>query len=235
VIKLLALLLAGGKLGPLLITGGSMVVSVFAYALVFGWWYAVGFVALILVHEMGHYIAARSRGLAVGAPTFIPFVGAWIQLKEQPLDAETEAFVGLAGPMLGSAGAFCCYLLAVQTGEHLLYALAYAGFMINLFNLIPLSPLDGGRIVGVISPRIWLIGVPLLVALFFWRPNPLLIFIAVLALPQLWRAFRDRGIGDAAYYRTSAAVRVKYAAQYLALASALAVMALEAKDMLGPR
>lgn len=233
--KAIAALLLMGKLGPLLTTGGTMVISVFAYALVYGWSYAAGFVALIFVHELGHFIAARSRNLKVGAPTFIPFVGAWIELKEQPLDAETEAFVGIAGPMLGSAGAFACYLIAVASGSQVLLALAYAGFMINLFNLIPLSPLDGGRIVSVISPRIWLLGVPILVALFLWKPNPLLIFIAVLALPQVWRALKDRGMSAEAYYRASVGVRLKYAAQYLILAAALAMMAFELQERLGGR
>src|SRR5207253_1567850 len=99
-----------------------------------------GFVLLIFVHEMGHYLAARQRGLAVGAPTFIPFVGAWIEMKELPHDVETEAWVGLAGPLLGSAGALACYYLYRSSGETLFLALAYAGFFINLFNLIPLSP-----------------------------------------------------------------------------------------------
>ena len=159
-------MLAAGKFGKFLLTGGTMLISVFAYSFIFGWRYAVGFVLLIFVHEMGHYLAAKKRNLNVGVPTFIPFVGAWIQLKEQPMDAETEAFVGIAGPMLGSAGAFVCYLIAIDSGSHLMLALAYAGFVLNLFNLIPVSPLDGGRIVSVISPRIWFLGFPMLVALF---------------------------------------------------------------------
>ena len=96
-------------------SGGTMILSVFAYSLLFGWRYAAGFVGLIFVHEMGHYIAAKKRHLNVGLPAFIPFVGAWIQLKEQPMDAETEAFVGIAGPMLGSTAAFVCYLVAIET------------------------------------------------------------------------------------------------------------------------
>ena len=87
--KLLILLFSGLKLGKLLATGGTMLLSVAAYAFVFGWRYAVGFVVLLFIHEMGHFMAARQRGLAVGAPTFIPFVGAWIELKEQPMDVET--------------------------------------------------------------------------------------------------------------------------------------------------
>src|SRR5688572_16432508 len=187
-IKLLLGLLAAGKLGQVLLTGGTMIISVFAYALVFGIWYAVGFVALIFVHEMGHYLAARQRGLAVGAPTFIPFVGAWIELKDLPHDVETEAWVGIAGPLLGSAGALACYYVWRATDAPLMAALAYAGFFLNLFNLIPVSPFDGGRITAIISPRVWLLGVPILVGLFFWRPSPLLILMAVLAAPQVWRA-----------------------------------------------
>ena len=231
--KALAALLLAGKLGKVLTSGGTMLLSVFAYAFVFGWWYAVGFVALLLIHEMGHFLAARKRGLNVGLPTFIPFVGAWIQLKEQPMDAETEAFVGIAGPMLGSAAAFVCYMLARETGSGLLMALAYAGFFLNLFNLIPLSPLDGGRIVSVISPKIWFLGVPILVGLFFWIPSPLLVLIAILALPQMWSVLTNRQALDSRYYQTARAVRVEYAVQYLALAGFLAIMAFEAHEAAG--
>src|SRR5688572_15076866 len=198
-IKLLLGLLAAGKLGQVLVTGGTMIISVFAYALVFGWWYAAGFVALIFVHEMGHYVAARQRGLAVGAPTFIPFVGAWIQLKDQPHDAETEAYVGLAGPLWGTLGALACYWVARSTDSNLLLAVSYAGFFLNLFNLIPLSPFDGGRVTAVISPRLWLVGVPILVALFLWNPSPLLILMALLAAPNVLKAWRGiRGTEEAA-------------------------------------
>src|SRR5512145_2205614 len=103
--KALLALLAAGKLGKVLLTGGTMIISVFAYSLIYGLWYDVGFVLLIFVHEMGHFLAARQRGLNVGAPTFIPFVGAWIELKQLPHDVETEAWVGLAGPLLGSVAA----------------------------------------------------------------------------------------------------------------------------------
>jgi len=154
VTKLLLLLLSGAKLGKVALTAGSMLVSLIVYAFVFGWRYAAGFIALLFVHEMGHYIAARQRGLDVGAPTFIPFVGAWIELKQMPHDAETEAYVGLGGPLLGSVGALACYWAARSYDAPWLLAVAYAGFFINLFNLIPLSPFDGGRITAVLSPRI---------------------------------------------------------------------------------
>ncbi len=228
--KLLLALLSAGKLGKLLFSGGSMLLSLVTYAFVFGWAYAAGFIALLFAHEMGHYLAARNRGLNVGLPTFIPFVGAWIELKEQPMDAETEAFVGIAGPMLGSAAAFVCYLVARDQGSQLFMALAYAGFVLNLFNLIPLSPLDGGRIVSVISPRVWFLGIPILIALFFWSPSPLLILIAVLAAPQVWNALRNRDLPDQPYYRAPSSVRLSYGAQYLTLAAFLSVMAFEVHE-----
>ncbi|WP_293368688.1 site-2 protease family protein [Nevskia sp.] len=221
----LLLLLKGAKFGKLLLTGGTMLISVFAYALLFGWPYAVGFVGLIFVHEMGHFVAARARGLEVGAPTFIPFVGAWIQLKDQPRDAETEAYIGMAGPLVGSLGALACYWMARETGSTLLLALAYSGFFLNLFNLIPVSPFDGGRITAVISPRLWLLGAPLLVALFFWRPSPLLILMVVLAWPRLVEAWRGiRSPEQAAYYEASLETRTSYGLLYLGLAAFLAIM-----------
>jgi Zn-dependent protease len=227
-------LLKAAKFSKFLLTGGTMLISVFAYALVFGWWYAVGFVALIFVPEMGHFMAARTRGLDVGAPTFIPFVGAWIQLKEMPHDAETEAYVGIAGPIAGSIGACIVYLLAHSTGSQLLLALAYSGFILNLFNLIPLSPLDGGRITAVISPRLWLLGVPLLAGLFFWRPSPLLILIAIMALPQVWTVFTGKVDENAAYYQASSRTRTLYAAQYLGLVLVLSIMSFELYRQMHP-
>ncbi|MBL8483646.1 MAG: site-2 protease family protein, partial [Rhodocyclaceae bacterium] len=111
-IKLLIALFSFLKFGKLLTTGGSMLLSLGAYAFIWGWRYAAGFVVLLFVHEMGHYVAARRRGLAVGAPTFIPFVGAWVELKSLPHDAETEAYVGMAGPLAGTLGALAVYFLA---------------------------------------------------------------------------------------------------------------------------
>lgn len=234
VIKLLMLLLSGAKLGKIATTGGTMLVSLVVYAFVFGWKYAAGFIALLFVHEMGHYIAARQRGLAVGAPTFIPFVGAWVELKDLPHDAQTEAYVGLGGPLLGSVGALVCYFLARESGTAWLLAVAYAGFFLNLFNLIPISPFDGGRITAVLSPRIWLLGVPILVALFLWRPSPMLVLMALLAAPQAWKAIRYRANSAEAlsYYAVPTAVKWQYALTYLGLAGFLAVMTHDVHQML---
>ena len=223
--KILLLLFGALKLGKLLPTVLTMLLSVGVYAFMYGIWFGVGFVALILVHEMGHYVAARHRGLDVGAPTFIPFVGAWIELKDRPHDAETEAYIGMAGPLVGSVGALACFYLARSTGSPMLLALAYTGFFLNLFNLIPLSPFDGGRITAAISPRLWLVGAPLLVALFFYSPSPLLILMAVLALPNVIKAWRGlKTPEDQAYYAVTAETRLTYGGLYLGLAAFLAIM-----------
>lgn len=223
-IKTLLLLLSAGKLGKVLLTGGTMLLSIVAYSWFFGWRYAVGFVLLILAHEAGHYIAARKRGLDVGAPTFIPFVGAWIQLKQLPHDAETEAYVGIAGPLAGTLASLVVYFFAREHDSQLLLALAYAGFFLNLFNLIPLSPFDGGRVTAVISPRLWLIGVPILLALFFYRPSPLLILVAILAAPHVMKAWRGVQEEEAGYYLADAETRLTYGLLYLGLAGFLAIM-----------
>jgi Zn-dependent protease len=233
-IKLLLLLLSGAKFGKIALTGGTMLVSLVVYAFIFGWKYAAGFVLLLFVHEMGHYIAARRRGLAVGAPTFIPFVGAWIELKQLPHDAETEAYVGLGGPLLGSVGALACYFAARESGADWLLAVSYAGFFLNLFNLIPLSPFDGGRITAVLSPRIWLAGVPILVALFLWRPSPMLVLMALIAAPQVWKAltYRRDSAEALTYYAVPAAVKWQYGLIYVGLAGFLAVMTSDVHQLL---
>ena len=233
-IKLLLLLLSGAKLGKLFTTGGTMLISVVVYAFIYGWRYAVGVVALLFVHESGHYIAARQRGLDVGAPTFIPFVGAWIELKQMPHDAETEAYVGLGGPLLGTLGALVCYFMARNFDEPWLLAVAYSGLFLNLFNLIPISPFDGGRITAVLSPRIWLLGVPVLGALFVYRPSPMLVLVALLAAPQAWKAITYRKDSDEArsYYNVDTATKWRYGLIYLVLTAFLAVMTSDVHDML---
>jgi Zn-dependent protease len=231
--KLLVWLFAAGKLGKLLTTGGTMLISMLVYSWVFGWRYAAGFVLLIFFHEMGHYLAARRRGLDVGAPTFIPFVGAWIQLKDIPHDVETEAYVGFAGPIAGTAAALACYFVAREIDSRLMLALAYSGCMLNLINLIPISPLDGGRITAIISPKVWLAGVPLLAALFFYMPSPMLILIAILAYPQLKAALWGNPELPPAYYQVARETRVNYGVMYLGLVAFLALMSYRIHDMIG--
>jgi Zn-dependent protease len=228
VVKILLLLLGGLKFGKIALTGGTMLLSMVVYSFIFGWWYAVGFVLLILFHELGHYAAAKQRNLNVGAPTFIPFVGAWIQLKEQPMDVETEAYVGIAGPVAGTFAAMACYYAAEYTQSQLLLALAYAGFMINLFNLIPLSPLDGGRITAIISPKVWWLGVPILIGLFVMNHSPMLLLIAIMAIPHVMSTFRGGPPGlPERYYEVPLTTKVSYGLYYLGLAAFLGIMSYE--------
>jgi Zn-dependent protease len=233
-IKALLLVLTAAKFGKILTVVGTMALSIGAYSLVFGWRYAVGFVLLIFVHEMGHFAAARRKGLDVGLPTFIPFVGAWVALKDKPMSVETEAYIGFAGPLVGTLGALACYFLARDFDNRLLLALAYSGFFLNLFNLIPLSPFDGGRITAILSPRMWLFGVPILLGLFLWRPSPLLVVMALLAAPQVMKAFRydPAAPENASYYASSLEAKIIYASFYLGLAAFLAIMAYNVNIML---
>jgi Zn-dependent protease len=235
VTKLLVVLLATLKFGKIATTGGTMLLSLVVYASLFGWRYAAGFLALLLVHEMGHYVAARERGIDVGAPTFIPFVGAYIQMKQRPVDAETEAYVAFAGPFIGTVASFGVYFYARENDSQLWLAVSYSGFFLNFFNLLPVSPLDGGRITAIISPRVWFFGAPLMLAMLLYSPSPALILIAVLAVPQLIAAWKydPSAPENARYYNTSAQVKVEYAAMYLGLAALLAVMTYKVHEMLG--
>ena len=202
-----------------------MLLSIAAYATIWGWRFATGFVLLIFCHEMGHVGAAAQRGLPVTAPAFIPFVGAYIQMKAQPHSVETEAYVAYAGPFVGTLAAFGFYFLGRQHGDTLYLALAYSGFVLNLFNLLPISPLDGGRITAVLSPRIWLAGVPILLALMLYRPSPMLFVIALLALPHVLQAWQlGRQAGPPGYYLVSQETVFEYAVLYLGLVALLGLM-----------
>ena len=142
---------------------GSAFVSVAAYALIWGWQFGLGFVLLLFVHELGHVAVAKYQGLPVSAPVFIPFMGALILMKEMPQNAWREAQIALGGPILGALGAAACWGLGEAMDSDLLVALAYVGFFLNLFNLIPVLPLDGGRAIGAVHPVFWVLGAAVLV------------------------------------------------------------------------
>jgi Zn-dependent protease len=231
---LFVILFSGLKWGKLAASGGSMLLSLAVYAAIWGWRYAAGFVALLFAHEMGHYVAARQRGLNVGAPAFIPFVGAWIALEDQPLDVETEAYIAIAGPVVGTIAALAVYLWARSENSGLLLAISYSGLFLNLFNLLPVSPLDGGRVTAVLSPRIWLLGAPMLLALMLYRPSPMLLIVVILAAPQLMKAWRydPKAPENVAYYGVPLQTKLEYGAIYLVLAALLAVMTYDVHEML---
>src|SRR2546429_7422226 len=170
--KLKALLILLPKL-KLLTASGSMLVSVAAYSLIWGWQFAIGFVLLLLVHEMGHVLQLRREGVKASAPLFIPFLGAVVGMKQAPKDAATEARVGLAGPVLGSLGCLIPLGLYAATGNNLFRALAFVGFFLNLINLLPVLPLDGGRAMAALSPAVWVLGFSALLAIMFVYPTPI--------------------------------------------------------------
>src|ERR1039457_1504461 len=202
---------------PFLKTGGTMLLSVWAYALAWGWMFAVGFVLLIFVHECGHLLVARRFGLKVGAPVFIPFMGALIALKDAPKDAWMEAWVGIGGPLLGTAGAIVCEGLFVISGNPLFHALAFTGFFLNLFNLAPIGFLDGGRIVTALSPWLWLVGAAVMLALLVMHPNFLIGLILIVSLPRLWSLFRKKSEAERRYYEVTPGRRLAMAVMYFGL------------------
>jgi Zn-dependent protease len=209
----------------LLTTGGTALISVAAYSLWFGWTFAVGFVVLLFVHEMGHVIQLRREGIKASAPMFIPFLGAVVTAKSLGEDALAEARVGLAGPILGTLGAAVCLAIAEATNSDLLRALAYVGFFLNLINLVPVVPFDGGRAMAAMAPWMWFLGLGAMVALLFVTENPFLLIFVLLGGMETWRRWKLRGtrsLEQAAYYRVSPNHRMLVGAVYIALIIGLA-------------
>ncbi len=206
---------------PFIKTGGTMLISIWFYAQGWGWPFAVGFVILIFVHECGHLVVARWFGLKVGAPMFIPFMGALIALKQAPRNAWVEACVGIGGPIAGSLGAAGCLLTYQVTGDLFWRDLAFTGFFLNLFNLTPIGFLDGGRIVTALSPWLWVVGLVIMGAMAWAHPNFLLILILILSLPRLWSLFRTKTEAEKRYFEISPGQRGTMAAMYFGLVAAL--------------
>jgi Zn-dependent protease len=223
--KFKAILLLLPKL-KLLTTTGTMLVSVAAYSFIFGWAFAVGFVVLIFVHEMGHVIALRREGIKASAPMFIPFLGAVISARSLGDNALAEARVGLAGPILGSIGSAACILIWHATGNDIWRALAFTGFFLNLFNLLPVIPLDGGRAMAAMAPWMWFLGFAAMIPLAVIFPNPIILLIIVFAGYSTYKRWQQRKTGGAAqeaYYRVRPRDRALVAAVYLGLIALLVV------------
>jgi Zn-dependent protease len=229
----LAILAKFGKLALLFVgkakfatTSLSMLVSIAAYSFIFGWPFAVGFVVLLLVHEMGHVIQLRREGIEATAPLFIPFLGAVVGAKSLGDDAAAEARVGLAGPILGTLGAALCVPLYLATGDEIFKALAFTGFFLNLFNLVPVTPLDGGRAMAALSPWMWFAGLFAFALLAFVAPNPIIVIILVLGVFDTYKrfkAYRAGGPEVRRYYRVPRRQRLMVLAVYLGLIAVLVV------------
>ena len=200
--KLKFVLLPLLKFLPILLkSGGTMLLMIWVYMQLWGWQFAIGFVLLLLIHETGHLVVAKKFGLKVGAPVFIPFMGAFIALKEAPRNAWMEACVGIGGPMLGSFGALICNALGEMFAAPIFIALAWFGYFLNLFNLTPVGMLDGGRIATALSRWLWLPGFGLLVWFVWMYPTNFVIWIIVaLSLPRIYSLFRKRTEEEQRYF-----------------------------------
>jgi Zn-dependent protease len=207
-------------------TSATMLVSIAAYALIWGLPFAVGFVALLFVHEMGHYIQLRREGIKPGRMIFVPLLGAVVSARSFGGSALAEARVGLAGPILGSVGALAVAVAAVLTDSDMLRALAFTGFFLNLFNLLPVVPLDGGRAMAAMAPWMWFVGLGAVITLVFLWPNPILVLIAIFGALEVYRRWnaRKHGLdGNPSYYAVPGRYRLLVGVVYVGLIVALAV------------
>jgi Zn-dependent protease len=162
----------------------SMAISAIAYAFWLGPWFSIGLVLLLMIHEMGHVAAMRMKGYETATPVFIPFIGAAI-FAPNFKSREDEAFIGIAGPVLGSIGALVVFLVWHFVPDkdsalaHVLITLAFTGVFLNLFNLIPISPLDGGRVTQAVGEWFKYIGLVMIVGIIVLTGDPVLMILMI--------------------------------------------------------
>ena len=226
--------MAGGfamlKMGSMVMMALSMFLSIAVYAMAFGLKFAIGFVLLLFVHEYGHLVASRVVGLKVSSPIFIPFIGAVIQVKELPLNVKMEANVAIGGPAMGALSALFCLALYFWTNSMLMLVLSYTACLLNLFNLIPCDPLDGGRIAAAISPLLWWLGSIVLVVLFVYTYNFFVLIILGFSLFRLWQG---NGTNDnSLYYQLTVGQRLAMGWWYFGLITVLGGTTLYIIDIL---
>jgi Zn-dependent protease len=208
-------------LGRYLIFIISAAISVVAFWLWTGSWeLGVGIVALLFIHEMGHFIVIRAKGLPASLPVFIPLVGAYVTMRQMPRSVRDEAEIALAGPIAGGLAGLVCLLAYQYTGDRTLINLAYLTFLINLLNLVPVSPLDGGRVVGAISRWFWPLGLVALGVAYFYTQNWILLLVAVFGFAQTVARFTTARSRNP-YYRISLGARLYVTVLYFGLAGAL--------------
>jgi Zn-dependent protease len=208
-------------LGRYLIFIFSAVVSVLAFWLwTDNWELGVGIVALLFIHEMGHFIVIRAKGLPASLPVFIPLIGAYVTMRQMPRNVRDEAEIALAGPIAGGLAGLVCLVAYKYTLDPALITLAYLTFLINLLNLVPVSPLDGGRIVGAISRWFWPVGLAAVAVGFFYTGNLILLLVAVFGFAQTIGRFATARSRDP-YYKISLPARLYVTTLYFGLAGAL--------------
>ncbi len=204
-LKFLLPLLKLGKIGG---TIWSMALMIGAYAFIYPWSFAIGIVVMIFIHEMGHVLAAKRKGIPVSAPAFIPFLGALITLKKQPMDAATEAYLAFGGPLIGTVGAMGALALGAGLESPVLLSIAQVGFFLNLINLIPIHPLDGGRIVTAISRWLWVVGlIGGLIVIVYLKAIIFLIFWGMFAW-ELYKKYVRKDKGKDIHRETSLTITI---------------------------
>jgi len=210
------------------IAGFTALFSVLVYSWIFGWRFAVGLVVLLFIHEMGHAIVMRLKGIPMGGLVFIPLLGAAVTMRQAPQNARDEAEVGIAGPIAGAiASSFCLFMAYGVQADPIWAPLAYFGFFINLFNLIPIVPFDGGRVLAAIDRRVWILGFVGLLAFQIWQWlngnfSMWLLFFVIIAATQLWsRGFAPDTPASRAYYDVHVSTRIVMSLLYFGLAAVL--------------
>jgi Zn-dependent protease len=187
----------------------TFILSLIFYVAFFGWRLGIVILLLIAAHELGHFFAYRAYGLPVRAPVFVPFFGAYTAGAIAP-DLEADAYIALAGPLTGLVLAGICYAVGDATGDRFWLACANIGAFLNLFNMIPVLPFDGGRVIGAIWPPLWIVGALLFVVAAAWLHVPVIfvLLIALLGVPAMISAFRGKVDPRAASMTNAARVRV---------------------------
>lgn len=218
------------NLGPATAMAATMLLSLAVYAVAFGWRFALGLILLLLVHELGHFAAARVVGLRSSIPLFVPFVGAVISLRQVPTNAKMEANIAIGGPATGTLSALVCLLFYLWTDSMLMLVLAYTACILNLFNLIPCAPLDGGRIAAAISPHMWWLGSAATAILYFYTTNLFILIIFLFSLLRLWQGDIDGE--NSKYYHLGLGQRIKVAAWYFGLLAILGLATLYSMSLL---
>ena len=198
------------------VAGASMVLSIAAYATKAPLPLVIGFVVIILIHEIGHAVVIRAKGLRAGLMVFIPFIGGAVTLKDQPRSAYDDALIGLAGPIAGTFASLVVLQVYKWTDLPLYLAIAAAGFAVNLLNLLPIGMLDGGRISAAVTKWMWVFGGGALIYKVFRQPNPLMLLVLVLVAFQVYASIA-REKDDRSFYDVTISQRAAIAVVYFFL------------------
>jgi Zn-dependent protease len=198
------------------VAGASMALSIAAYATKAPLPLVIGFVLIVLIHEIGHAVVIRAKGLRAGVMVFIPFIGGAVTLKDQPRSAYDDAQIGLAGPIAGTFASLFALQIFKWTDAPLYLAIAAAGFAVNLLNLLPIGMLDGGRISAAVTKWMWVLGGGALIYKVLKQPNPLMLLVLALVAFQVYASI-VREKDDKSFYDVTIGQRAGIALAYFFL------------------